>query len=548
MKLSRRILSAGLPLVASLMLLNACKDAEWEKVDGAAPAVSLAVDAVHTEPGMKIALLGKVTDADGLASIKLECHDLNLNKTIDLLAIYGEPLKEYALDYTFQTGRRNSEGENFVVTITVTDVLGNTTVREFGANLDGDFTAPTFTARPSEQITVLIKKETAIKLNVGVSDNRLVNELVVDLKKIQGRDTLPVAGYPIAVTVNEKSYTWNGVIPVPNEVATYFCTVTAKDRPGGSEPNVAVCTSTISVTELPDFPTIWLADVATAAELNADIFGVPIAMDHVGNYRYRVRYYNEKAGTKVCFLGQKTDFAPICFAPSKENPAELGDDPEEVERITLTMANTYYEFLVDTYARTVSQTAYSPAEAINPVSHMTYGGALLNTWWDWNVADPWMQEFYFGPASAPGDVQRMEQDKTNPNIYYCRDMEVVAGVTLNFMVHNWHSHGWWNFVTWRSDSSSDPSKFVYYGNLHPDNKWYKGNADYFKWKYEQMDQKEYAFMYPGAGKFDSEKWSDEGYRKKFIGDNWVKVVPSRSGKFTFKIDLHAERGWMLPQN
>lgn len=541
-------MSAGLPFAASLAMLTACSDNQWSDVDGKAPDVQLAVDAVHTEPGMTIAVRGKVTDADGIASIYMECADLNLRKTIDIIDIYGEPLKEYDLDYQFQTARRTEGMENFTVTLRITDVGGRVTVKEFGANLDGDFTAPYFTAKPSENITVLIKKETKIKINVSVADNRLVGELEVNLKKISGTDSLPVAGYPITVKVNSPTYDWKGQIPVPSEPATYFCTVTVKDAPAGSEPNVAVATSNINVMDLPDFDAIFLSDVKTAAELNSDLFGVPIAMDHVGNYKYRVRYYNEKAGTEICFLGQRTDFGPICFAPSKDNAAELGDDPEEVNRIVLDKAGVYYEFFVDTYNRTYTKREYSKAEAINPVMHMAYGANLLNTWWDWNVADPWMQEFYFGPASGPQSVQRMEQDPNNPNIFYCRDMDVTAGKKLDFMVHNWHSNGWWNFVAWRSDNKTDPSKFVYYGNLHPDNPYYTGNTDYFTWKYKNMDPEEYKFQFPKAVPFDINKWSDEGYRKNFIGDNWVNVVPEKSGKYTFKIDLHAERGWMYPQN
>ncbi len=541
-------MSAGLPMLVAMMAVVSCKDDQWSDVDGKAPEVELAVDAAHTEPGMMIALKGKVTDADGIASIAMECADLNLKKTIDIIDIYGEPLKEYDLDYEFQTGRHTEGMENFTVTIRITDVGGRETVKEFSANLDGDFTAPFFTAKPSENITVLLKSETTIKLNVSVADNRMISELVVDLKKIEGADSLPVAGYPMSVKVNKASYDWQGRIPVPNEPANYFCTVTAKDAPVGSEPNVAVATSNISVMDLPDFDAIYLSDVKTAAELNSDLFGVPIAMDHVGNYKYRVRYYNEKAGTEVCFLGQRTDFGPICFAPSKDNAAELGDDPEEVNRIVLDKAGVYYEFFVDTYNRTMTMRTYSKDEAIDPVMHMTYGAALLNTWWDWNAADPWMQEFYFGPASGPGDVKRMEQDPANPHIYYCRDISVTAGKKLDFIVHNWHSHGWWNFVTWRSDSKTDPSKFVYYGNLHPDNPYYTGNQDYFTWKYLNMDPEEYKFQFPKAVPFTASKWADESYRKNFIGDNWVNAIPDKSGLYTFKIDLHAERGWMYPQN
>ncbi|MDE6153410.1 MAG: hypothetical protein K2G21_04605, partial [Muribaculaceae bacterium] len=141
----------------------------------------------------------------------------------------------------------------------------------------------------------------------------------------------------------------------------------------------------------------------------------------------------------------------------------------------------------------------------------------------------------------------MEQDNKNPNIFYCYNMDLKAGEDTNFMIHNWHSHGWWNFVTWRSESKVEPSKFVYYGNVHPDCDKFTGNADYFEWKYGSMDPEEYSYRYPNAGAFDINKWGDENYRKNFIGDNWVKTPVTTTGKYTFKIDLHTERGWMYLQ-
>ncbi|MCM1448758.1 MAG: hypothetical protein NC082_00290 [Clostridiales bacterium] len=518
-------------------------------VDVEAPTLDLQVDGVHVEPGMDITIKGKVTDSDGISKIRMVCHDLYLDKTIDIISIYNGPLKEYDLDYTLQTAR-HFEGENFVVTVTVTDVTGRTVSKDFGANLDADFTAPNFATKPGEEITVLIKKETAIKLNVDVTDNRVVDYIEVDLKKVDGGTETSINGFPKRIDGGEKRLAWSEAVSVPAEAATYKAYIKAADRAVQEEAHVITSESVINVMELPNFDAIYLADVNSAEQLNSDLFGVPIAMDHVGDYKYRVKYYNEKAGTEICFLGQKTDFGPICFAPSKENASELGDDPDEVNKIKLDKAETYYEFFVDTWNRTYTVRDYPVSQAINPVSHLRYGQDDLNTWWDHSVPDPWWQEFYFGPATGPGDVMRMEQDPKNPNIFYCYNMDYKAGDKTNFMLHNWHSHGWWNFAAWRADNSSDPSKFVYYGNFFPDATYcghYESNMDYFQARYVEMDPNEYAYMYPNAGTFDINRWGDEGYRKNFIGDNWVKVQVGATGKYTFKVDLHAERGWMYLQ-
>lgn len=547
MKMRSNLLLAAALLCSSGIALSSCDNDDFKDVDGKAPVINLDVTELHNEPGMNFNIKGTVTDADGIKSISLTCPELYLNKTIDIVAIYGEPLTSYELDYSFQSDR-HAEGENFVVKVTVTDTGDRQTTVDVGANLDADFTEPSFTAKPGETITVLIKNKTVIKLNVEVQDNRVVDYATVDLFKVVNGDEQQVAGFPIRIEGGEKTLSYQGQIEVPNEVATYKAYIKAYDKAVQDPAHEIVAESTINVMQLPDFDAIYLADVATAAELNSDMFGVPMAMDHIGAYKYRVIYYNAKAGTEVCFLGQKTDFGPICFAPSKENASELGDDPDEVNRVKLDKGETYYEFTVDTWNRTMSMRTYSPADAIDPVMHLHYGQNDLNTWWETNnLGDIWWQEFYFGPADGPGGVTRMEQDPKNPHIYRCYDMQFNAGDETNFMVHNWHSHGWWNFTTWRSESKTDPSKFVYYGNYHPTTPHYESNLDYFNWKYINADPAEYSYMYPAAGTFDINKWGDENYRKNFIGDNWVKTPVKTTGKYVFTIDLHAERGWMTLQ-
>ena len=61
------------------------------------------------------------TSKDGIASISLQCADLHLNKTIDLIEIYGAPQESYDLSYYFDINR-NEIGERFTVKVTVTDV------------------------------------------------------------------------------------------------------------------------------------------------------------------------------------------------------------------------------------------------------------------------------------------------------------------------------------------------------------------------------------------------------------------------------------------
>lgn len=549
MNVSKHLLFASMLLSASALTFSSCgDDNDWADVDGLAPAVSLSGLEVHLEPGMNISIKGKLSDADGITTIRLESPGLYLDKTINLVEIYGEPQKEYELDYSAQSSRHEDGTEVFVIKVTVTDTGGRQTVENFTAALDGDFTAPFFTVKPDENLTILIKDKTLLKLNFEVEDNRTIDYATIDLKKVEGATETSMPGYPQTLKGNGATLVFKEAIEVPSEAATYKAYITAYDADYGDGVHSVSTESTINVQELPDFDVIYLADVANDADLNADVFGVPVAMDHIGAYKYRVRYYNENAGTEVCFIPQKGSFGPICFAPLKDNASELGDELEQENKIKLDKAGMYYEFTVDTWNRTYSTTTYAASEAISPVSHMAYGQDMLNTWVDWNVADPWMQKFYFGPASGPSEVLEMEQDSKNKNIFTL-EWNMKADTfeddgTLKFIIHNWHSHGWWNYAAWRVDDSADPSKCMWYGLNFPDNTMFTGNADFFQWKYSNLPEDEYKFMYPDAKyPFDLSLWNGgEDYRKLFVPDNWIKVNPHpASGTYIVTLDIHAER-------
>lgn len=552
MNVSKHLLFASMLLSASALALTSCSDDnEWPTVDGLAPAVSLEGVEVHIEPGMNISIKGQLADADGITTIRLESPGLYLDKTIDLVELYGEPQKEYELDYNVQSSRHTDE-ETFVITITVTDAGGRQTVENFTAALDGDFTPPAFTIKPDENLTVLIKETTLLKLNFEVEDNHVVDYATIDLKKVDGSTETSMPGYPQTLQGGSSKLVFKEEIEVPSQAATYKAYITAYDLDYGDGVHSVSTISTINVQELPDFDVIYLADVANESDLNADVFGVPMAMDHIGDYKYSVRYFNQKAGTEVCFIPQKGSFGPICFAPSKENSAVLGDELDQENKLVLDKANTYYYFVVDTWNRSYQVTTYPVSEAISPISHMAYGQDLLNTWVDWNVPDPWWQKFYFGPAGGPSDVVEMTQDSKNPNIFTVewniKNDTFDDDGTLKFIIHNWHSHGWWNYATWRVDDSGDPSKCMWYGLYFPDNVGFTGNADWFQWKYGNLSQEEYKYLYPNATyPFNMETWgASEDYRKNFVPDNWIKVNPRpAAGTYIVTLDVHTERITMV---
>lgn len=558
MKFFSKCLSAGLTL-SMIAGLSACKNDDWKDVDGASPQLELKSNHERTEAGRKINIRGTVKDNDGIASIDLVCRDLNLNKRIDLIEIYGEPKTSYELDYAFKI-QENEQGDDFVIKVTVTDIGGRQEVQDVRVTLDADYQAPFFLTAPDKEITVILKPQTFFNLQFSVQDNRVVDYVEINLQNVTDgeENATDVAGFPRRIEGNgTNSLEFAERLTLPNTAAVFKATITAYDKEANEPAHPATITSMITVSELPDFAVIYLADVATAAELNSDLFGVPVAMDHVGPYKYRVRYYNENPGTEICFLAQKTDFGPICFGTDPGNPNVLGDDPNEVGRIKLDKGGMYYLIDVNTKERTYNLQTYSVAEAINPVMHMHYGQNDLNTWWELDPTkadDIWWQEWWFGPTDGPNGehpekVPHMTQDPKNPNIFVLDDWRLEGGEKAHFTFHNWHSHGWWNFTAWRCDDSSDPSKFMYYGNYVPSSSHYQSNDDYFQFKYINMDPEEFNFMYPGAGgSFSLDAWGQENYRKNYVPDNWADVNVQTTGRYKLIFDAHTERARCVPQN
>jgi hypothetical protein len=76
---------------------------------------------------------------------------------------------------------------------------------------------------------------------------------------------------------------------------------------------------------------------------------------------------------------------------------------------------------------------------------------------------------------------------------------------MNFVIHNWHSDGWWNYCTWRVDDSAEPEIFGYYGN-------YKNAA-----------------------------WTTPNTSL----DNWAKPTVRQTGSYKLYFDAHLGRGKLV---
>lgn len=522
--------ATGISLAALLFFsFFSCSDSkEWPDADGADPVIRLASVHERTESGRSIVIAGSIHDADGIASVRLVNHDIFLNKTIDIIAIYGKPLTDYDLSFSWPM-RESIQGDDFPIEIFVTDVGGRCTKATLRVTLDGDLTPPVFTAAPDKEITVLIKKETVFDLRFTVTDNRAIDHVVVDVEGVEG--------FPLSFDCGgQRIVEFSRRLIMPSQAAQYRVTITAFDAPAqNGEVRSSVIESLVNVAEMPDFEKMYLADVDSPADLNSDVFGVPMLVEHTGPFSYRARYFNRSAGTRICFIPQKTDFSPICFGPEPGSDI-LGNDPETVGRISLDRAGVYYLIDFNTKTGVYSVSTYGIDEAIDPVMNLHYGQDDLNTWGDFNNPNNiWWQEWYFGPAESPSKVTRMTQDPTNPHIFFIDAWKLDEGA-MHWILHNWHHDNWWNYTSWRVDNPSDPEVFAYYGSLLPDSPHFKGNRSYFDYKYGST---------PG---FNADKWSDEAYRKTFVPDRWVSASVPRTGSYRLEFDAHLERARLVQAN
>lgn len=327
-----------LALLSLALWTTGCSDDDgYSDVDGQNPTMTLTADHIASGAGHRFTIEGSLADKDGIASVNLQCADLNLDKTIDLIEIYGAPKETYELSYYYDLSR-DEIGERFTVKVTVTDVGGRSVSQDVLVTMDGDFENPIFTVAPDEMIAVLLKEgeEPKFTLNLSMTDDRGLDYFTIDIEGLEGFTQLRVDAE------GKTAFEYSKEFVMPNEKKDYPIVISLFDKSGKN----TVCKSTISVTDIIDFEKMYLADVATAAELSSDVFGVPMRIEHIGEYKYKARYYCQKANTEIYFIPQKTDFSPVCFGLDPQDESQLVNAPT-AKPIVLAEANMYYEITFD---------------------------------------------------------------------------------------------------------------------------------------------------------------------------------------------------------
>ena len=450
MRKSNHSLLAALLAMTAVTFATSCSDDDnFSDVDGKAPTIALETDHIQTEAGRQFTIAGQVKDADGIRSIRLQNSDMLLDKTINLLELYGDSLiYDYKLAYKYTSKKDWTDSSSFPVNITVEDIGGRTTSATLTVSADGDFTNPEFSVAPSGELTVLVQNP---KLTLGftVTDNKRLDYIQVECPALGINDRIDAAG--------QSEMKVKKVYEVPSEKQSCLLTVTAYDKFN----NKVMAQSTVNVDEMPDFEKMYLADVESAKDLTSDVYGVPMVIDHTGPYEYTAHYYNQKAGTKVRFIPQMTDFEPICFGVDPSDNSVLINDASSALGIELNEV-AYYEIKLNIVTGTYSVKTYEPT-----TEKMTLDGSTTIDFGDGSGAQP--AQICLAGGGLPGtpswttnqnnDAFILSQDAANKYLLY-RECELEAGTEIEYTISQTHWWGWWPEPYWRFDGSEFNEKNV----------------------------------------------------------------------------------------
>ena len=450
MRKSNHSLLAALLAMTAVTFATSCSDDDnFSDVDGQAPTIALETDHIQTEAGRQFTIAGQVKDADGIRSIRLQNSDMLLDKTINLLELYGDSLiYDYKLAYKYTSKKDWTDSSSFPVNITVEDIGGRTTSATLTVSADGDFTNPEFSVTPSGELTVLVQNP-VLTLGFTVTDNKRLDYIQVECPALGINDSIDAAG--------QSEMKVKKVYEVPSEKQSCLLTVTAYDKFN----NKVMAQSTVNVDEMPDFEKMYLADVESAKDLTSDVYGVPMVIDHTGPYEYTAHYYNQKAGTKVRFIPQMTDFEPICFGVDPSDNSVLINDASSALGIELNEV-AYYEIKLNIVTGAYSVKTYEPT-----TEKMTLDGSTTIDFGDGSGAQP--AQICLAGGGLPGtpswttnqnnDAFILSQDAANKYLLY-RECELEAGTEIEYTISQTHWWGWWPEPYWRFDGSEFNEKNV----------------------------------------------------------------------------------------
>lgn len=359
-------------LVITVLCFSSCKQEDaFVDVDGQNPIMELTTDHIRTEYGKQFTLTGKISDKDGLKTIQLVCLDLDLEKTIDLQAIYDEIKYEYNLSYKF-TMPENLSANEFTIKVIVTDLGGRTTEQNVRITPDGDSTAPVISeVNPADPIVyILLTGDDVHNLSFKVTDDKGLDYVGIVIPELNVNDIEQTESEGVKELSFVKTYS------LPFENKEYNVEITAVDLLGNSQ-NYAykiIASNTI------DYDQVYMVDFVDNDEFASYVWGSHVTMTRTKAYTYTATYYSH-GNAQLRFTVSNTNF-DTCYGESKTTSGVLTMNDEDMQPVVIQEAG-YYDITIDVLNLTYSVSKHA-ASIIDYGQLTVYGqgweGAESGVW------------------------------------------------------------------------------------------------------------------------------------------------------------------------
>ncbi len=449
--MKRRLLSLTVLSVTFLCALafTGCdddNDKSWS-VDSD-PVLELEGSELHTEQGRTIRIKGNATDEVGIKKINLNIDEWFLDRDIEI-STNDSLVTSYDLSYDFIVPE-DAADKGHSVKVTVYNMGDRSVSQVVEVFMDGDFTDPVLDVQnPVNGLTLAPDGEIPVDINVTVSDSRQLGYLIVKESNISFYDSISFMG-----TANLQ-YEYQNVATLPASVGEYNFEFLLADSAGN------MVSQSRQVKASFDFDKLYLADVDTDAQLNSDLFGVPMLISKTAPYNFEAKYYAETAGAEIRFVPQTTSFAPHCYGLNPDDPTRLINDPENAMPIVLEEKG-YYTITVDLENLTYSVESYIPDDwYFEPKMEKPDDDAYIESEYvgKLGLVGKGFPEYPDQEWATWASIEFERDPENNYRFYKTLDMEG----TVEFIFQPEHPWGWWPEPFWRFDRAVDPEKTVLKG-------------------------------------------------------------------------------------
>lgn len=412
----------------------------------------ITMDSLHikSEIGDFIEISGKAEANKGLKSIIIECEQLSIFE--EILFDDGQAVQEYTFESKYILTQNVLEDE-FIITITCIDNTGDFVTRKLLLTVVRDKTPPEFIATPEQYIRKIAHEEVHVPIAFELNDNRGLETVFIKVPELNICKEIKIE------EDNNLYFFYEDVLILPPIVGNYNIEIQAIDK----NSNTREWISEISIEDLIDFEKMYLTDNLTIEELNKNIFGSPMLIDHKGNYTYETQYYSAKEGTEIFFIPQRKDFKPFCFGVDVRDESLLTEDPYFSKPIILPEKG-YYAISFNTLTGKYIIKPYSPKD-----DPLDIGGDIPLNPNDPNNNETIPLEIGLVGSGIPGkpswataDPLLFIQDTSNKYQHFV-DMNLSEGISLQVIIHHKHPEGKWDYMFWRFDNGNDPQKTIYKG-------------------------------------------------------------------------------------